>query len=452
MSDPATPGTFHAGMPVRFADDLPAECDVVIVGGGVIGVSAALYLAERGLSVVLCEKGRIAGEQSSRNWGWVRQQGRDAAELPLMMEANRLWRDLAERSGEDLGFARHGILYLARNDAALAEHAEWLEVAKQHQLDTRLLTAAEVESMVDGRPGTWRGGLFTPSDGRAEPWLAVPGLARAARRAGAVVREDCAVRTLEKAGGRITGVITERGRIACDQVIVAGGAWSALFLANEGIALPQLSVLSSAARTAPGPEVFAGNASDGIFSFRRRQDGGYSVAASGLHEHFIGPGSFRHLRPWLKGAFEKRDSVRFRLAAPAGYPDAWHTPRRWSGDGAGPFEAIRVLNPTPAPGLAARAEKLMAERLPALAGLKVVETWAGLIDAMPDMVPVIDRTPRPEGLIVATGFTGHGFGIGPAVGRILADMVQGRPSGHDMQRFRYGRFSDGSRLELGPAL
>lgn len=448
----AAPGTFHDGLPQRFADPLPEAADVVVIGGGVIGVSAAFELAGHGVSVVLCEKGRIAGEQSSRNWGWVRQQGRDAAELPIMMEANRIWRDLERRTGEDLGFAAHGILYLADSETALEERAEWLEVARTHQLDTRLLGRREVEALVDGRPGAWCGALFTPSDGRAEPWLAVPGIARAAQRAGAVVAEQCAVRTLERAGGRITGVVTERGRIRCEQVILAGGAWSSLFLANEGLALPQLSVLSSAARTAPAPEVFAGNASDGTFSFRRRQDGGYSVAASGRHSHFIGPGSFRHLKPWLKAAFAKHASLRYRLAAPAGYPDAWHTPRRWHGDGSGPFEAVRVLNPAPAPDLAARAQALMAERLPALADVPVIETWAGLIDVMPDMVPVIDRAPRPEGLIVATGFSGHGFGIGPAVGRILADLARGRPAGHDMARFRFGRFADGSALELGPAL
>ncbi len=108
--------------PVAFADPLPGAADVVVIGGGIAGVSTALFLAERGVSVLLVEKGRIAGEQSSRNWGWVRQQGRDRAELPLMMEANRIWRGLAERTGEpDLAYTESGCLYLADAPATRLE-------------------------------------------------------------------------------------------------------------------------------------------------------------------------------------------------------------------------------------------------------------------------------------------------------------------------------------------
>ena len=96
--------------PVRFPGPPPAQADVVVMGGGVIGVMTAWHLAERGLRVVLCEKGRIAGEQSSRNWGWVRQQGRDLAELPIMMESLRLWKSLAQEMGEGLGFRQEGVL------------------------------------------------------------------------------------------------------------------------------------------------------------------------------------------------------------------------------------------------------------------------------------------------------------------------------------------------------
>ena len=96
--------------PVRFAGPLPEACDVVIIGGGVMGVMAGWHLAERGLRVVICEKGRVAGEQSSRNWGWIRQQGRDFAELPIMMESLAIWRGLAAELGEGLGFRQEGVV------------------------------------------------------------------------------------------------------------------------------------------------------------------------------------------------------------------------------------------------------------------------------------------------------------------------------------------------------
>jgi glycine/D-amino acid oxidase-like deaminating enzyme len=96
--------------PITFAD--------VVIGGGIAGIAAAYFLAERGEKVVVCEKGRVAGEQSSRNWGWIRQQGRDRAELPIMMESNRIWRGLAEQTGEsDLTFTPCGNLYITDDEA-----------------------------------------------------------------------------------------------------------------------------------------------------------------------------------------------------------------------------------------------------------------------------------------------------------------------------------------------
>ncbi|MDP2084576.1 MAG: FAD-dependent oxidoreductase, partial [Gemmobacter sp.] len=109
MTFPITDAT-----PVGFADPLPEACDLVVVGGGVIGVCAALFAARRGLRVVLCEKGRIAGEQSSRNWGWIRQQGRDPDELPIVVEALRHWHTFQAETGGALGLVASGVMYAAR--------------------------------------------------------------------------------------------------------------------------------------------------------------------------------------------------------------------------------------------------------------------------------------------------------------------------------------------------
>ena len=98
----------HEGTPIRFAGPAPAACDVVVIGGGVMGVMTAWFLAGQGLRVTLCEKGRVAGEQSSRNWGWIRQQGRDLAELPIMMESMRIGRRCRKASGLPWAFAKKG--------------------------------------------------------------------------------------------------------------------------------------------------------------------------------------------------------------------------------------------------------------------------------------------------------------------------------------------------------
>jgi glycine/D-amino acid oxidase-like deaminating enzyme len=276
-------------------------------------------------------------------------------------------------------------------------------------------------------------------------------LAEGAEVRGAIVVEDCAVRRLDRAAGRITGVFTEKGRIACEQVVVAGGAWSSLFLRAEGIALPQLAVLASVAQTEPMPEVFAGNAADDLFAFRRRQDGSYSIAPGSHHDFFIGPDAFRNLFKYIPTLRNDWRKIRFRASAPRHYPDAWRTPRRWQGDEASPFEALRVLDPTPNMATLARVQDDFAAALPGLGRPKLRNVWAGMIDTMPDVVPIIDRAPL-SGLVIATGLSGHGFGIGPGLGRVVADLVRGRAPGHDLSRFRLSRFTDGTRLNIAKGL
>ena len=166
----------NASTPVRFRDPLPEATDVVVVGGGVIGVFAALYLRRLGKDVVLCEKGRIAGEQSSRNWGWVRCQNRDLAELPLAMEAQQLWKAVDEEVKGATGLAQTGILQAFYTEKQMAKMHFWLEVAAQHGLDSRFITGAEVGE-ITGTGRAYAGGLHTPSDCRAEPWAAVPAVA-----------------------------------------------------------------------------------------------------------------------------------------------------------------------------------------------------------------------------------------------------------------------------------
>lgn len=220
--------TYTNSTPQQFFGDLPEQTDVLIIGGGVIGTCTAYWLAQKGVNVTLCEKGRVAGEQSSRNWGWVRQQGRDAAELPISMESSRLWQQLMKETGEDLGFRQEGVYYLAEKEEDLKNYEDFLELAKQHQLDTKLLSKDEIYAKIPGRGGKWIGGMVTPSDGRAEPWIAVPAIGRAAERNGAVIVEDCAVRTLEFEGGKLTGAVTEKGTIKAKRVLIAAGAWSSI--------------------------------------------------------------------------------------------------------------------------------------------------------------------------------------------------------------------------------
>lgn len=440
--------------PIHFQDPLPDQVDVVIIGAGVIGISTAWFLIKRGVSVFVCEKGRVAGEQSSRNWGWVRQQGRDAAELPIAIDSVNTWAQLSKETGEDLGFTRQGVLYLAHTDEELAEHEKWLEVAKQHQLDTRMLNSREVDELITDNPGHWRGALYTASDGRAEPFKAVPGIARAVHRAGGAIRENCAVRTVDTEAGRVVGVVTEHGRIRAQSVVCAAGAWSSLFAGNLDIKLPQLTVRGTVVRTAAAPDVFSGNAVADDIAFRRRMDGGYTIAVSGMNEHFVGADTFRYFFPFLPSLFASTEYLRLRLGNGVGeglMKRLLHT-RKWAEDDISPFEQRRVLNPPPSPIAIRQMHDRLGRNLPSLIGIAFEEAWAGMIDVLPDVVPVMDQVDAYPGLFLATGFSGHGFGIGPGAGRVMAEMVQGRSAAHDLTRFRLSRFTDGSRIIPGPGL
>jgi len=437
--------------PLMFNDALPAAVDVVVIGAGIAGTATSYFLAQHGLKVVLCEKGRVAGEQSSRSFGWIRQQGRDWGELPVMMESNRIWRGLATETGEaDLTFTESGCYYLAESQSDLAGYEQWCERAKQYELGTQMLTAGEVRSRFPDLVGNWVGAMVTLSDGRGEQFTAVPALARAARRRGVSVIENCAVRTVDIEAGRVAGVITEKGRIRCEKVVLAAGVWSTHFAANAGVNLPQLAVCSSGTRTEQCPEVVSANLSMDGLSLLRRDDGSYTVSSSDRSVHYLSPASFKYFGKFLALLKQSGRYINLKLKAPHGYPGTWGSPRRWTGDEISPFERLRVLDPPVSPTMVKRVETRLPERCPALKDVKLAEAWTGMIDATPDAVPTLGEDPALKGLYIATGLSGHGFGIGPAIGRVVADLVREAPPGQNLERFRPTRFFDGSAIVPGP--
>jgi len=449
-------GPVQITTPIRFADPLPDAVDVVVIGGGVIGMFSALYMNRAGIKVAVLEKGRVACEQSSRNWGWIRQTARDRAELPIMMEANRLWGEADKETKGKTGFKHGGICYLASSQKALDAREAWLDTARECQLDCRMLSKDEVDGLIKrgGHPDAhqWIGGLYTPNDARAEPWQAIPAIAELAQSEGVMVIENCAVRMLNVEAGAIKGVITEQGNIACEQVVLAAGVWSSLFAKRHGIDMPQLSVRSTVCATTSLPEIYGGNVADETLAFRRREDGGYNLAGGGLHDLYIGPDAFRHFFKYLPVMKEHLPETSFKFSAPKGFPDAWNTPRKWAADDASPFEKIRVLDPEAKHAQVEAIRKNFAKRFPEIGKPEIKLSWAGMIDTMPDIIPIVDRVPSLAGMIVATGMSGHGFGIGPGFGKIISEIAQNKTPGHDMKRFRFGRFSDGSKIVPGPGI
>ena len=439
--------------PITYADELPPAVDVVIIGAGVIGIFSALYLARLGKRVLVCEKGRVAGEQSSRNWGWIRQHGRDAAELPITRQAVQLWHEVDAETGGACGVKTVGISYLASNQKELAKLHEWLTIAQQQGMDSHALDQEQANALFSHPTnGQWVGGTCTPSDAKAEPWQAVPEVAKLAHAEGVIIRENCAVRDLRIEAGKVSGVITEAGTVACEQVVLCSGAWSSLFARRLGINLPQLSVEATVAQTQPMQAGVDGSWVDEELSMRPRDDGGYSLACADRHGVLVGPDSFRHALKFVPLLRKSWQDIQFSGVTRQAYPDGWRTKRDWQASDVTPFEQNRVLEPASHTGRVSKLQERFAKRFPELGKPEIKHSWSGMIDAMPDVVPVVDQVEHISGFYLATGMSAHGFGIGPGYGRIIARMLAGLPAEHDLSRFRLSRFTDGSRLEVGPSL
>ena len=431
--------------PVPSDQQLPNSTEVAIIGGGIIGVSAALTLAERGIPVALFEKGHIAGEQSSRNWGWCRQQGRDPRELPLIIESLALWRKIHQRTRCDVGFRQCGILYLANTSKDVADREAWLQHGLAYGVESRMVSSKEINKLLPGSNEQWAGGLYTPTDGRAEPTIAAPAIARAARQLGARIFTQTAVRGIEKTGGRISAVVTENGSVQCSTVILAGGAWSSTFCRNLDLRLPLLMTIGSVFRTAPLNDAPERSVSGAGFAIRKRLDGGYTVSHGSISSFDIVPDSFRFLKDFLPLAWMARKILRPTWTNR--FKTEWRQKNKWSLDEQSPFEHIRTLDPMPIQSTLNKSKQNLIHAFPAFQDIEVVESWGGLIDATPDAVPVISPVDNLPGFFLATGLSGHGFGIGPAAGQLAADVATASEPLVDPTPFRFSRFSDGSRIQ-----
>jgi glycine/D-amino acid oxidase-like deaminating enzyme len=328
-------------------------------------------------------------------------------------------------------------MFLARTQEQMAMHEAWHSSVAPLELDSQLLTAADIDQHVPGGKGDWAGGIYTPSDGRAEPSIATSAIANAAIKQGAVLVQNCAVRTLSMSAGKVAGVVTEKGEIRCEQVLLAGGAWSRRFLGNLGVSLPTLPLICSVLRTRPmeGPTDIAVGGPD--FSFRKHRDGGYIITQRGKLD---APFTLDHLligSRYLEQLRTQRSFLNIKFGG-AFFKDL-ALPRRWNATKETPFERIRTLDPEVNHGLNQDALNNLSAAWPAFAEAQIDEAWAGLIDVTPDSNPVIDRIEAVPGLTVATGFSGHGFGTGPAAGQLAADLLAGVDPIIDPAPYRFAR-------------
>lgn len=417
---------------------LPAAADAVVIGAGIIGISAAFFLAERGLKVVVIEKGRVGAEQSSRNWGWCRQQNRDARELPMATKSLALWEHLTRETNHDLGFRRCGLLYLSNDADEIETWARWCRFARDLDVTSHPLDAAEATRRGAATGKAWKGGVFSPDDGIANPQTAVPLIAQALVARGGVVLQNCAARGLELAGGRVSAVVTEKGTIRTKVAILAAGAWASSFCRQYGVRFPQASIRSSILSIAPGA-VLPDALHTADVSITRRGSGGYTLAISGHARVDPTPQQMRFATSFVPMFFKRR-----KVLAPGGL-EGWlsghETLSRWALDRPTPMEKRRILDPKVDLRQTERTLERARALFPGLDRFPVTARWAGYIDSTPDGVPAIGETDEVPGLILAAGFSGHGFGIGPGAGHLIADLATGQTPIVDPKAYHPSRFN-----------
>jgi glycine/D-amino acid oxidase-like deaminating enzyme len=329
-------------------------------------------------------------------------------------------------------------------DEALAAGSAWLDSV--HGLPnggSRILSAREAAKLLPDSTAQYKGALYGPDEGLTEPKLAAPGIALGARKLGAKIYQNCAVRGIEREGGRVSAVVTEKGTVRTSIVILAGGVWSPVFAKSVGIELAQLNGFSSYLSIEPqeGPE-FSGMLPGS--AFRKEIDGGYTVGAiSGLAP--ITPSTFRYLFDLLPAIMGMSSIIRPTFSW-SNFWREWNIPKQWPLNRESPFEKLRILQPE-VDNIVDVALRSLKKALPAFQNARVRERWAGAIMTTLDNMPIISAAEQIPGLFLGTGFL-YGLTMGPGAGELLADLATGRTPAIDISPFRHSRFIDGTKLKF----
>ena len=310
-----------------------------------------------------------------------------------------------------------------------------------------MLSAAEAAERIPQTRRKWAGGLHSVEDGKAEPALAAPALAAGARALGATIHQQCAAHGLDMANGRVVGVHTEKGLIRANAVLCAAGAWASRFVRPHGISFPQASVRQTALRTKPTV-----NVGDALYSpdfaMTRRLDGSYTLAISGRARIDITPQGLRYSREFMPQFLRRLKLVKLGIGSsfvtgPESLPALLTNNSRI-------FERNRVLDPAPMDWLVRQVLANVRGTFPQLADIEVDSVWGAMVDCTPDAVPVISQVDQADGLFLAAGCSGHGFGMGPGIGFLAAQLIANDVPCVDPAPYRLSRLVDGSKLVVGP--
>lgn len=377
------------------------QYDVAIVGAGITGTAAAYYLSKAGQHVIVLEQGTVASEASGRTLGGVRQSARDVAELPLAMEAVRLWGELDRELGQDVGYRRVGNLRLGMtlDDVAFLERI--VDEERAAGLTIELVRGEHLHALAPALSSAVRAASYCPSDGYvANPPVASQAFAEAARRYGAAICTESKVLGVETAGGRVIGVSGPQGVIQSSTVVIAAGVGTPALCATAGIEFPMQPQRAQIAVVKPHEPRF-------------------------MH-------AFGTADTSLSGRPDDMDGC-FRLSGGSSHSTA---------------DPALIHDLTPSPEVEARILERGRALFTHLDDAEVVRRWCGVIDILPDHKPILEAQDTPQGLVLAGGFSGHGFCLGPISGRLISELIlTGQPS-FSLDAFRWSRFANESGVQV----
>lgn len=426
-------------MPRRTSQNRSEIYDVAVIGAGIVGCSTALYLAKQGLKVIVCDRGKVGGEQSSRAWGFIRKQGRHHAEIPLADLASGLWDELTETYGfEATRHTKAGVIMPAETDADEAIIDRAYASAQALGLPSRLLTPAELAEKCPELKSGWRAALFTEGDGHAEPQVATATVRKAAEAHGATFAEGRTVTGFELQGFSVQAIQTTGGPICAGSYVIAGGIGSRKLLGALGYNAPIQIIRSSVFKTTKGRQFTDIAMWCPQVSFRPGKDGsfvignGYRGAGTDYDITLESISNVRYFFPaFLRNSRQLKLTIGAELAR--SFSDCLSSKGRHAA--------------LPEPVVNTRKVRFNLDQLNALfpgeTDYEVSRQWAGRLDITPDLIPIIDRLDCPNNVFTACGFSGHGFALGPSIGLALADWITKGAPGLDLSAFKHTRFVSG---------
>ena len=371
------------------------QSDVLIIGGGRMGATSAFFLRQRGKSVILLERDMIGQYASGVNFGNVRRQGRFLGQLELANRSFALWKRLPELIDDDLEFIASGHMRVCYREDEIAELEAYAAAPEARELDLKIYSGRELHERFPFLGPEVKGGSYAPHDGHANPRLAAPAFARAARRAGAIVEERCEVTSVQKVGGQFVVTTGDGREYRAEQLLITAGAWGEKLSAQFGEPVPLVTKGPQMSVTEPVP--YALKTVIGVYTkhpeevlyFRQIPRGNIII------------GGCNHSKP---------DMLNRRAH----------------------FEPQSLL----------KQLQQMQRLAPQMANLNIIRTWSGIESYLPDSLPIMGPSGKVDGLYYAFGFSGHGFQLGPGVGDVMAELIGTGSTSTSIAPFNIGRFAE----------